>query len=230
MQVYQIRIKLFLLDSVPVSKMHTKVATWIDQGLAADAEMLQFHEENSYKYYCFDLPYPIEEDGIYKKGNIYTLTIRTIKPKLAKYISEVCVNQFTAEIKGLIAEVRILHQKMIDKIYTLTPAILKSDDGYWKTNMTIQDYETRLKVNLIKKWNDCHETKLDEDFELFHTLEFCNRIPIVFEYKKIKLLGDKIILYIADNKTAQDLAYMALGTGVMEMNSRGAGFVNYRWI
>lgn len=230
MQVYQIRIKLFMLENVPANKMHTKVAAWIDQGLAEDKEMLQFHEKNEYKYYCFDLPYPTEEDSVYKKGNIYTLTVRTIKPKLAKYISEVCVNQFTAEIKGLIAEVRILPRKMIDKIYTLTPAILKSAEGYWKTNMTIQDYETRLKVNLIKKWNDCHETKLEEDFELFHTLEFCNHMPIAFEYKKIKLLGDKIVLYIADNKIAQDLAYMALGTGVMEMNSRGAGFVNYRWI
>ena len=230
MQVYQIRIKLFMLENVPAVKMHTKVAAWIDKGLAMDKAMLEFHNKNEFKYYCFDLPYPVEKDGVYKKENIYTVTIRTIKPELAKYFNEVCVNQFTPEIKGLVSEARILPKKMISKIYTLTPAIMKSDNGYWKTNMTLQDYESRLTINLIKKWNGCHDTKLNEDFELFNTLEFSNRMPVAFEYKDIKLLGDKIILHIADNDTAQNLAYMALGTGVLEANSRGAGFVNYRWI
>ena len=44
------------------------------------------------------------------------------------------------------------------------------------------------------------------------------------------LLGDKISLNISDDKLAQDLAYMALGTGLLEVNSRGAGFTNYRWL
>ena len=35
---------------------------------------------------------------------------------------------------------------------------------------------------------------------------------------------------ISDDKLAQDLAYMALGTGLLEVNSRGAGFTNYRWL
>ena len=61
-------------------------------------------------------------------------------------------------------------------------------------------------------------------------LEFLNEGPIVMEYKNVKLLGDKVRLQIADNDSAQKLAYMSLGTGLLEMNSRGAGFVNYRWL
>ena len=61
-------------------------------------------------------------------------------------------------------------------------------------------------------------------------LEFLNQGPIVMEYKNVKLLGDKVRLQIADNDSAQKLAYMSLGTGLLEMNSRGAGFVNYRWL
>ena len=37
-------------------------------------------------------------------------------------------------------------------------------------------------------------------------------------------------MHVADNEMAQKLAYLALGTGVLEMNSRGFGFVNYRWL
>ena len=95
--------------------------------------------------------------------------------------------------------------------------------------MTLESFEERIKVNLIKKWNVLYGEKLREDFELYTLLEFMNEGPIVMKYKNIRLLGDKIRLQIADNETAQKLAYLSLGTGLAEMNGRGAGFVNYRW-
>ena len=119
---------------------------------------------------------------------------------------------------------------MIQMLYTLTPVILKDEKGYWRTHKSLKDFEERLKANLIKKWNVFEGDKLDEDFPLYTSLEFLNQGPIVMEYKGIKLLGDKIRLQIADNKRAQDLAHFALGVGVCEMNSRGCGFANYRWL
>lgn len=230
MQVYQIRMKIFMLCDVPAVHMNGKITAFLDKGFATDTALLEFHEKNEFKFYCFDLPYPIEPDGLYKKGKIYTITIRTIRKSLANYFYEVCVNQFTNEMKGLTAEIRILPKKIIETLYTLTPAILKTDSGYWRSSMKLQEFEERLKVNLIKKWNFYHEDKLDENFELYTTLEFTNSVPVAFQYKGITLLGDKIRLHIADNERAQNLAYMALGTGVLEVNSRGAGYVNYRWL
>lgn len=55
-------------------------------------------------------------------------------------------------------------------------------------------------------------------------------MPVPAVYKNVKLLGDKIRLSVADNEAAQNLAYMSLGTGLGEMNSRGFGFINYRWL
>ena len=37
-----------------------------------DQALKQLHEENRYKNYVFCNLYPIEKDGIYKAGNIYT--------------------------------------------------------------------------------------------------------------------------------------------------------------
>lgn len=230
MQVYQIRIKLYMLTDVALNRIQTNLTAFIDKGFLENEELLQMHEENKFKNYCYDLPYPIEKDKIYKKGKIYTVTIRTIDPRLAKYFQEVCVNSYTDEVKGLTSEIRIIPKKVIDSIYTLTPMILKDDKGYWRKHMQLAEFENQLKVNLIKKWNRFTGEKLSEDFSLYTLLEFLNETPVPMEYKSIKLLGDKIRLQITDNETAQKLAYMALGTGLLSMNSRGAGYVNYRWL
>ena len=96
--------------------------------------------------------------------------------------------------------------------------------------MSLKDFEDRLKVNLIKKWKCFTGEAVDEDFQLYTLLEFLNHKPIRVHYKGISLLGDKIRLEIADNEMAQNLSYMALGAGLLENNSRGSGFVNYRWL
>lgn len=230
MRIYQIRLKLYMLKDMEIRQIQTKLAAFIDSGFGCSERLLQMHEENQYKKYCFDFPYPLEKDKIYKKGNIYTLTIRTIDRNLAEYFSEVCVNHYTEEIKGLTSEIRMIPKKMIESLYTLTPIILKNEKGYWRTHMGLEAFEERLKVNLIKKWNNFENDRLEEDFPLYTSLEFLNSGPIGVEYKNIKLLGDKIRIQIADNETAQRLAYMSLGVGLSEMNSRGMGFVNYRWI
>lgn len=229
MNVFQIRMKLYLLQQISAEQMQAQLTAFIDKSFSANEGLLQMHEENRYKNYCYDLPYPIEKDKLYKKDKIYTVTIRTIDEKLARHFQEVCVNYYTGAIKGLTSEIRIIPRKMIDYIYTLTPVVLKDEQGYWRNHMTLEEFEEQLKVNLIKKWNDYHGEKLEENFQLYTFLEFLNDRPIGIEYKTIKLLGDKLRLQIADNETAQNLAYMALGTGLLGMNSRGWGFVNYRW-
>lgn len=229
--VYFIRIKIYVIGDIPLEEIQGTITTFLDNGLTATPQFAQLHKDNHrYKYYCYDSFYPIENDKVYKKDRIYTLTIRTLDTELAKYFSNYVVNIYTDKLKGLTAQVGIIPKKHIEVMYTLTPTILKCDSGYWKDEMTIEQYEERLKVNLIKKWNGFNGEKIQENFELFTGVEFLNKCPIASKYKGIKLLGDKIRMHVADNEMAQNLAYMALGTGILEMNSRGFGFVNYRWL
>lgn len=228
--VYIIKIKIYVIDDIPLEEIRETVTTFLDNGMAGTPQFAKLHQDNRYKYYCYDGLYPIENDKRYRKDRIYTLTIRTLNADLAKYFSNYVVNTYTDKIKGLTAQVEILPKKHIDVMYTLTPAILKCESGYWKDEMNMEQYEERLKINLIKKWNAFHGEKIQEDFELFTGIEFLSKCPIASKYKGIKLLGDKIRMHVADNAMAQNLAYMALGTGVLEMNSRGFGFANYRWL
>ncbi len=230
MNVFQIKLKVFLLEDIILENLQSNLSAFIDKALSKDSELLKFHQSNNFKYYCFDSLYPIEKDKVYKKNNIYTLTIRTIDKELAKFFTNILVNEFNNCIKALTSEIRIIPKKHIDKIYSITPAIMKNNNGYWKSKMTLDDFERRLKENLIKKYNTIINTKINEDFDLYTTIEFKNNKPIATSYKEIKLLGDKISLNIAENEMAQNLAYMSIGTGILENNGRGFGFVNYRWL
>lgn len=163
-------------------------------------------------------------------GNTYTIRIRTVDHKLAQFFNSELVNHYNNSIKALTSTIRVLPKKTIEKIYSVTPSIVKTDKGYWKNNLPISDFERRLKENLIKKYNLLMNTKIDEDFQLYTAIEFKNKKPIAINYKGKKLLGDKLDLYISDDKISQELAYLSLGTGVLEMNSRGAGYMNFKWL
>ena len=117
--VFEIRLKVFLLKDIPLSKMLTAEAYFIDSVLTKDQEWLTYHETNQYKLYCMNGLFPLERDGIYKKEQIYTITIRTVEAELARYFAKELSNHSSNQMKGLIAERRIVPRKMISEIYTL---------------------------------------------------------------------------------------------------------------
>ena len=230
MKVYEISLLVFLLEEIDSTDVFSKISSFIDSGMSKVPQLLTLHNENIYKNYCFNLFYPIEEDKRYKQGKTYTIQLRTVDESLADFFYTELVNHFNDSIKGLTAKIRIVPKKHIEKIYSITPAVLKNEEGYWKGKLSLMDFERRLKENLIKKYNSLMDTKVNEDFQLYTSIEFKNHKPVAINYKGKKILGDKISINISEEKIAQDLAYMCLGTGVLEMNARGAGYVNYRWL
>lgn len=230
MNVYEITLKVYLLKSINVEDAQQRIAELIDKSLASDEKFLDFHRRNSFKNYCFNSFFPLEKDGIYKSSNIYDIKIRTIDKELADYFNKTLINEYTDFIKGLVADIRVIPRKHIEKIYNITPLVIKTNDGYWKNSLTFEEFEKRIKENLIKKYNFINNEKLDENFDLYTFIEIKNKKPIATSYKGKRILGDKINIVISDDARAQELAYMSLGTGLAEMNSRGCGFANYRWM
>ena len=53
-------------------------------------------------------------------------------------------------------------------------------------------------------------------------------MPVPIIYKGRKLVGDKVELQVANNEKAQNIAYMLLGTGLLENCARGCGFLNFK--
>lgn len=229
--VFELRLKVFLLQNINQKDAYSAIASFIDGTLTCNEKWARMHNENRYKNYCFNLFYKLEENGIYKKEGVYQILIRSTDKELIEYLSNKLPKYDNQWMKGLVCECRIMPRKHITSLYSITPVIVKGrENGYWRDNMTFEDFEERIKVNLIKKYAAIEQTKLDENFELHTLLELKNQGIITVPYKNIVLLADKIEMHIANNESAQKLAYMALATGVGEMNSRGFGFVNCHYM
>ncbi len=229
MIVFQITLDIFLLQNLPAEEATGVLCQFIDKGLCTKEEMIKFHEERKYKNYCFNSLYPVSQDKIYHKDRQYKLQIRTIDMYLAEFLSNELIGVEDRIIKVLDTQVKLLPKKDIDKLYSITSCIMKVGSHYWRDCFEEIDFSRAIQNNLIKKYQDFTGKQVDENFTFVRDITFKNRVPIACKYKEISLLGDKVELYIGDEPIAQELAYMALGTGLLEMNSRGFGFVNDKW-
>ena len=226
-QVWKLELRVYLLENINQKDCLTKITYFIDSVLKIDEKFLKYHNKRIPKGYVFNSFYPLEKEE-YLAGKVYTVQIRTVNEELKDFLMKNLHNNYTKEIKGLTISEREIEYRYIDRLFSVTPIILKTENGYWRGNMDVDNFLDRLKINLIKKYNQFYEEKLDERENIFEKIEFRNNVPIKCYYKNINLLGDKVILTIAKNPTAQKLAFLSLGAGLSEMASRGYSYVNPR--
>lgn len=230
MMLTEFRLKVYVLKNIPMKEALESISKLLDTCLVTSG-YTQLHEENQMKLYTFSSFYPLAQEGIYQAGNIYSIIIRTLDEDIAAVLEKNLDKQCTTYIKALTSEKRVIKQKHLDEIFSITPIIIKfKDEGYWRENHNMEEFEKRLKIGLIKKYNAIHNTKIDEDFEWIHYMKVTNRKPIATAYKGIQLLGDKVSIKVAENPIAQELAWIAVGSSIGEMPARGFGFMNYRYL
>ena len=245
MKVYEIKLKIKLKKDIFSKEIANHITRFIDTNLSNNAEMYNYHNSKVYKEYCFDGLFPLEEDKIYKKDKEYFFRIRTINQKITNYFLDTFLSFQTIDMECLSLNAKTIEKKLIEKLYTITPILMKTDEGYWQYSMTFEDFEKRLKINCLKKYlyftqksdnleidkellKRLSENKSD-DIDLFTNIKFINKKPITIIYKGRKLVGDKVELQIANNERAQDIAYMLLGTGLLENCTRGCGFLGFKF-
>lgn len=229
-KVYEMEVKVYLLSGINASESNIFITELIDSVLTKDDDFLKMHVTNSFKPYVFNNFYPMESDYMFKEGNIYTFRLRAIDEKLVNYLKENIRNAYTNTIKVLTVLSKVIPPKHIEKIFSITPIIMKFEDGYWRTSHNINDVEDRIIGNLKKKYKQFFGEEVPNNIEIFNCMKFKNKKPLPTKYKNIQLLGDKIEFKVANNRVAQELAYLSLGVGVGELNARSFGFMNYIWI
>ena len=227
--IYNLNCKVYLLQNIELINMLKEISHMVDVALCSTDTMIKFHEENQFKNYCISGFKEIERDRIYKEGKVYSFSIRCISKEFAEFLCRQLSKADTNTMKGLVCDYKVIPHMYIDRLYTVTPAVVQiQEGGYWRNKITIDEYERLLFENSIKKYNSITGNKLDENFKLYDTITFLNKVPIKTNYKSIQMLGDKVELTINSDERAQAVAYMLLGTGALLKNSRGYGFVNYR--
>ena len=222
MQYYNIKVAVLLKNDTQTFENYEKISKLISASMLKDQTLKQLHEENRYKNYVFCNLYPIEKDGIYKAGNIYTFQIRTIDFKLGLKIKQVLNNFQNEEFKVIVSDLESSTQRKINTLATLTPAIITSDKGDYLINNDMQLVKERILANAQKKYTQLYNEKIDMDF--IKSIKQTNNKPIKIPYKNINILGYKFEIEVKDDPTSQNLAYLILSVGLLEKNAEGFGF------
>lgn len=222
MQYYNIKVAVLLKNDTQAFENYEKISKLISASMLKDQTLKQLHEENRYKNYVFCNLYPIEKDGIYKAGNIYTFQIRTIDFKLGLKIKQVLNNFQNEEFKVIVSDLETSTQRKINTLATLTPAIITSDKGDYLINNDMNWVKERILANAQKKYNQLYNEKIDMDF--IKSIKQTNNKPIKIPYKNINILGYKFEIEVKDDPISQNLAYLILSVGLLEKNAEGFGF------
>ena len=222
MQYYNIKVAVLLKNDTQALENYEKISKLISASMLKDQALKQLHEENRYKNYVFCNLYPIEKDGVYKAGNIYTFQIRTIDFKLGLKIKQVLNNFQNEEFKVIVSDLESSTQRKINTLATLTPAIITSDKGDYLINNDMQLVKERILANAQKKYNQLYNEKIDMDF--IKSIKQTNNKPIKIPYKNINILGYKFEIEVKDDPISQNLAYLILSVGLLEKNAEGFGF------
>lgn len=222
MQYYNIKVAVLLKNDTQAFENYEKISKLISASMLKDQALKQLHEDNRYKNYVFCNLYPIEKDGIYKAGNIYTFQIRTIDFKLGLKIKQVLNNFQNEEFKVIVSDLESSTQRKISTLATLTPAIITSDKGDYLINNDMNLVKERILANAQKKYNQLYNEKIDMDF--IKSIKQTNNKPIKIPYKNINILGYKFEIEVKDDPISQNLAYLILSVGLLEKNAEGFGF------
>ena len=228
-RVFQVDIKINLLKNVSYQDTLYSLGSFLNHALSLSDETLDLHLKKEFKGYCFSNLKPMEPDKVYKEGQVYSFSVRTVKKELAQYLTKVLPEITWEGMKGIVAKSMLIPKIPIEKLYTLNYCIIKNDSGYWKKNLTLEEFEKRLNDNCQKKYTFFTEKEIEQTKKFYSHIQFLNRKVIAMHYKDISLLGDKIELCIDADPVSQEVAYMLLGVGLGENNSSmGAGYVNYK--
>lgn len=242
MQVYEGTLKLYLLKDIFNENYQEKIGAVIDKCLLTTEEKKEFHEKRMLKGYVFNGFFDKNaksKDFKYPAGSVYSVRVRSLDKNLMEFFKMNLCNVRTVEMQALTFDYRTLPNTTVKTIYSVTPAVCKFDDGYWKNSHTLDDVVERVEQNARKKLALLGE-EVPEDVDFIINSKKLNNYPIVREFnrkgskegenRKIKLLCDKFEFEISPNESSQKLAKAVIGAGLLEMNARGFGYVNVKTV
>jgi len=233
MKYFELTCTAYLKRDISFKNSFEFISKYISYSMAQDKELKTLHKEIGFKHYTFDNFYPIQRDGIYKEGNIYQITIRSLNENLIKTLSKTLrLNIDNPNFSIVQTSQKTINQSFISEIYSATPVIVTMKDGkYWVKEDDLMILHKQLQDNLIKKYQDffAHNIKTSQTFiQLFELKN--NRLQTIQTDKlhshgvPVKFYGNKFRIVPNEDEISQKLAFIALACGLGEKNSFGGGF------
>lgn len=232
MKYFELICTAYLKDNIPFKYSFDAIARYIDFSMFKNEKIKELHNQTGLKLYVFDSFYPIEKEKIYKKGNSYQFTIRSLDEKFIDILSKT-LRENINNPNFLVVEThkKTIKQFSILELYSVTPVILSIGNGlYWSMDRDgdMVRLIKQLHYNLEKKYQAFYKEPIKSEQNFIHSLELKNRYPQSIYMKKnsndVRFFGNKFRLIPHEDEVSQKLAFVALACGLGEKNSFGGGF------
>ena len=222
MNCYNLKVIVLLKQNLKNEETYEKISNLISYAMLKDKNLKEIHEKNTYKNYVFCSLYPVQKDGIYKQNNIYSFDLRGLEFSKIMKLKQVLANVENEYFKIIQINLQNHEQIEINKLVTLTPAIITTPKGDYDIKDDINLAKSRILANIQKKYKNIYNTEINVDF--IKEIKKTNRQPIKIPYKNVNILGNKFEIDVKEDPMSQNLAYLALTVGILEKNSLGFGF------
>lgn len=227
MLYYDIKIMVYLLRDLHARDSYEQVSRFVNYSFNRSDKLSSIHKDKGLKGYSLSGLYPVENDYIYKQGNVYTATMRTYSKDIVNEVVKCLNNNHNDTIVVTSVVVNQCNEREIEFIDTLTPTIITLKSGErWNVNKhTLDDMKDSIAKNLNRKY----KTFIDKDFcgdigQAIKCVELKKSYPFIIKYKGIKLTGFKIRVLFNNDEESQKIANLALVLGIGEKSSLCLGF------
>jgi CRISPR-associated endoribonuclease Cas6 len=201
--------------------------------MAQVEEFKKLHNQKGFKHYSFGNLYPPQKDKIYKKGNSYQFTLRSLDEAFIDALAK----SLRANIDNpnfIIVETqkKAIKQFFISELYSVTPVIVSVENGmYWSIDKDgdILKLQKQLHDNLEKKYQSFYDEPIKGVQNFIQLLEIKNKFPqsiyMTKNKRDVRLFGNKFRIVPHEDEVSQKLAFLALACGLGEKNAFGGGFM-----
>ncbi|PJI07106.1 MULTISPECIES: CRISPR-associated endoribonuclease Cas6 [Clostridium] len=230
MKYYEMKVTVLLKQDLKFTRTSEIIGKSISSAMLKSEELMKYHKQKRYKY-VFNNFMPVEKAGIYKANRLYIFCLRTFEEDFMTNIKNCFQDYDNINLKIISVSVKIIQQKKIKFIRTITPAIVTIDSKPWLKNNDLLTLIKRIHANAEKKYKFFFGKEIGQVDDYFvEKLKILNLQPIPYTYKNITLLGNKFKIKVNDDDKSQKLAFVALGAGLAEKNSAlGAGYCEPYW-
>ncbi|CAA6816302.1 MAG: Conserved protein [uncultured Sulfurovum sp.] len=232
MKYFELRCIAYIKEDISFKESFEVISKYISFSMAQVERLKELHDQAGFKHYSFGSFYPIEKEKVYKKGNSYQFTLRSLDERFIDELSKT-LRQNIDNPNFLVVEThkKIIKQFFISELYSVTPVIVTVDKGlYWSMNKDgdILKLQRQLHDNLEKKYQSFYNERIKGEQNFIQLLEIKNKYPqsiyITNNGRDVRLFGNKFRIVPNEDEVSQKLVFMALGCGLGEKNAFGGGF------
>ena len=237
MKYFELKCTAYLKKDIPFKESFEILSKYISYSMAQDGKLKELHDKKGgFKYYCFGGLFPIETQKVYKKGNSYTFSIRSLDEKMIETLSsELRKNIDNPNLLIVETTKRVQKQFFVSELYSVTPVIVTMPNKrFWMKEDDLQLLLKQLQDNLEKKYYDFYGKKIEVSQNFIQLFELKNKrsqtIQMTRKDKKtnkvtsFRFFGNKFKIIPNEDEVSQKLAFVALACGLGEKNSFGGGF------